>query len=255
VSAIITITTSNLHANGPLEKDQHGYYKVNLGALNVFNSRGIYYDATEEVKKIFLASSEFTERVKRGQLKAENGHPIRENCETIENFKMRFTSIAEKRTCGIFKDISLLPTDKHEEGKPNIYIIQGWVKPHGELASVLDGAINNEFADAIFSGRYMFEQKIVNGEIVRYLRYIITFDLVYEPGIKYATKGHTMGSESSFNFFVDDLYVEKPNNVFLKEYLEWDVENSSGFDDNIKKIISKCSLSGCGKKHWTSEVL
>jgi len=47
MSEVVFTTVKSNGDNRKLEKDDNGYYKVTLGALNVFNSANQYYELSD----------------------------------------------------------------------------------------------------------------------------------------------------------------------------------------------------------------
>ena len=72
-----TIFTSVKSAinNKKLKQDDNGYYHVNLGGLNVFNSSGSFYTSEGVKETLENTTSSLSRRSKGRYLKGEIGHP------------------------------------------------------------------------------------------------------------------------------------------------------------------------------------
>jgi len=181
---------------GLLKADANGYYTVVLGALNAFGSGSNYYVASDEVRALFENSSQFQRRVARGALKAENGHPVREPGMSREAYFQRAMVIRESRICAHIKEVWLdFDSIKDADGKP-VIAIMGKVAPSGELGYVLEGFLKNPDENICFSIRAYTDDYQQNGRLERFIRNLVTFDLVNEQGVKVADKYYSPALES-----------------------------------------------------------
>lgn len=172
---------------GQLKKDENGYYPMVVGALNMFNSAGMYYDFNA-AKHFFEESHAFMRRVKRGALRGEYGHPRREHYMTLQQYYMRLLDIHPDKVCCHFAKIWLdFDNFKDEQGRP-IVAIMALVMPSGPLANVLEKQLQNPMENVCFSIRSFTDDKPVGGVMHRYIKTIVTFDYVNEPGMSVAEK-------------------------------------------------------------------
>jgi hypothetical protein len=194
---------------GKLPRDSNGYYKVPLGALNVFNSAGSYY-AKEQAEALFENSSDLMRRVKGGYLKSERGHPDRGNIRSDEEFLARVKTIDQANVCAHFSGLTL-DFDLGKKmaatnpkfalgpgGKQAVIVpIVGDVAPSGPHAAELQRSLDNPLENVAFSVRGFTENnRTPSGVTVRTLVEIVTFDNVVEPGVETANKWESGALES-----------------------------------------------------------
>lgn len=186
----VTFTCTRLAGTnkvGELKKNENGYYPMVIGALNMFNSAGMYYRA-DAAKHFFEESSSFMRRVQRGALRGEYGHPRREANMSMQAYYARLLSIHEDKECVHFASVYLdFNNYKDDQGRPIIAIIAD-VTPSGPLGHVLEKKLLNPLENVCFSIRSFTDDKMERGVINRYIKQIVTFDYVNEPGISVAEK-------------------------------------------------------------------
>ncbi len=180
---------------GDLKKDADGYYTVVVGALNMHNSSGMYYEY-ERAKELLTESSQLMRRVKRGALRGEYGHPKMAPGMTNDQFANRVMSIYEENTCVQFKELWLdFENYKDEQGRTIIAIVAKII-PSGPNGHVLEKQLNNPGENVCFSIRSFTDDYYEGGKTVRVLRIIVTFDYVNEPGMSVAQKWNSPALES-----------------------------------------------------------
>lgn len=186
----VTFTCTRLFGTnkvGDLKKNERGYYTMVIGALNMFNSAGMYYRA-DAAKQFFEESSSFMRRVKRGALRGEYGHPRREAGMSMQAYYARLLSIHEDKVCCHFASVNLdFENYKDDQGRPIVAIIAE-VCPNGPLGHVLEKQLANPQENVCFSIRSFTDDKMERGVINRYIKTIVTFDYVNEPGMAAAEK-------------------------------------------------------------------
>ncbi len=186
----VTFTCTRLFGTnkvGDLKKNERGYYTMVIGALNMFNSAGMYYRA-DAAKQFFEESSSFMRRVKRGALRGEYGHPRREAGMSMQAYYARLLSIHEDKVCCHFASVNLdFENYKDDQGRPIVAIIAE-VCPNGPLGHVLEKQLANPQENVCFSIRSFTDDKMERGVINRYIKTIVTFDYVNEPGMAVAEK-------------------------------------------------------------------
>jgi hypothetical protein len=193
---------------GLLKQTDNGYYPMVVGALNVFNSGGSYY-VYEQAKQLFEESSSLMRRVKRGVLKGEYGHPVRQPGMTPEDFMYRAMDILPKNVCCHHRSISLdFESVKDEKGNPVIAIISE-VQPSGPMGDYLKASLDNKDENVCFSIRAFSDDRMVAGKNVKTLRNVITFDYVIEPGIEHAEKYKSPTLESRTEMVINKTMLEK----------------------------------------------
>lgn len=180
---------------GLLKPDANGYRPMVVGALNMFNSAGEFYDY-ERAKSLFDGSSQLQRRVQRGVLKGEYGHPKFEPGMRPEQFAHRVLTIDEDKICCHFKELWLdFNGVKDKDGKA-VVAIMAWVKASGPYGQYLRESLENPDENVCFSIRAFTDDKYVNGIKNRYLKTVVTFDHVLEPGMAVAEKFKAPALES-----------------------------------------------------------
>jgi hypothetical protein len=199
---------------GLLKQTDNGYYPMVVGALNVFNSGGSYY-VYEQAKQLFEESGSLMRRVKRGVLKGEYGHPVRQPGMTPEDFMYRAMDILPTNVCCHHRSIYLdFESVKDDNGKPVIAIISE-VQPSGPMGDYLKASLDNKDENVCFSIRAFSDDRIQGGRNTKTLRNVITFDYVIEPGIEHAEKYKSPTLESFSEIVVNRGMMEnvlKPKN-------------------------------------------
>lgn len=171
---------------GLLPVDENGYREMIVGGLNVFNAANQYYPL-EGVQELFDPAGSLMRRIKRGVLRAEYGHPKQDRM-TNNQFINRVLNIDERMVCGHHAELWLDFEAKGQDGKPYIAIMSRF-KAGGPYGDVLEKQLSNPKENTCFSIRSFTEDKLSGmGVMNRFIRQIITFDYVNEPGIVHAEK-------------------------------------------------------------------
>lgn len=179
---------------GIITPDEHGYYDMVIGGMNILNSAGQYY-TYEGAKQLFEDSSAFMRRVKRGALRGEVGHPKPLPGQSYDEYATRIITIDERNVCVHFAEVYLNFKDfKNDDGTP-IVAIMGKLAPSGPMGGMLKTALENPKENVCFSIRSFTEDYWNKGVKCRDLRTIVTFDYVNEPGIHIAEKFKNPGLE------------------------------------------------------------
>lgn len=247
--SIITISSPSFAENGKsgvMVPDETGYYDVSMGGLNTFNSKGEFYLAYQ-VEELFGNYSKLSERAKRRELFAEDGHPTPRPGETQSAFISRAMGINEANTCSHIREISLdLEFGKKNPSKTNkeAIAIYGKIIPAGAKAAVVERAIANKYEQLAYSIRCIAEKAIHEGKTVKRVIVPITFDRVNSPGIGYATKDNSLSLESdgsaehAMRDYLVDVDIMK--NV-LEEGMSYMSNESAGyqFREEVLRAISK----------------
>lgn len=154
-----------------LKKNDDGTYTVIATSFGVPDINGNVYEAP---KGLFDESSKFTQRVKRGVLLGELGHPEpRREGEGIWTAEARAITIHLDRACAALSDFKIV----QREGLPDAiqFVAKLLDTPCGKLAKML---LEDASQPAMFAMRAYVDDKIVEGQTTRVIRDIITFDLV-----------------------------------------------------------------------------
>lgn len=202
---------------GKLTPDKDGYYAVPLGALNTFNSSMEYYPY-DECKALFEKSGLLIRRAQKGVLNGELGHPKFEPGMTAKQYVYRCSQIYESNWCFNIRDIWLdFDNGRDADGKP-IILIMGLVRGKGPHAATFNDSMENSLENTCFSVRSFTDDYVSGGKYVKVVREIVTWDLVNEPGIAYATKYGAPTLESFSGVAIqktelDRLYNELPKGI------------------------------------------
>lgn len=195
------VALAGVNKPGAFEKDEHGYYKVLLGALNIYNFGGVFY-LYEESKHVFEKSSAFMRRVANGNLHGEEDHPPFEPGMTEADWIERNEWIETKNVCMHIRDVWTVNTDEMCNGLP-VVEIWGWIKPDRERGQYLQAALDNPHQNVCFSLRAIVLEGWMNGQLVRKIDKLCTFDWVIEDGLQVCNKwsavkrGSTVAQEST----------------------------------------------------------
>lgn len=170
---------------GTLKPDEHGYYTVVLGALDVFNSAGEKYTLTQVSRNTFSPGSKVDQRASEGLLKGEWGHPKPSDYPNLLLFERRVRQIHEDRISHTIRKVYL--EEIEYKGKKVLGII-GELKPCGPYGGYLKEMLDDPHQNVCFSGRYYSNVSKVNGIIRREIHTCGTWDFVCEPGVYQAKK-------------------------------------------------------------------
>lgn len=183
-----------VNKKGVIKPDANGYYEITVGGFNVHNYGGAYYPMGQ-AKKLFEESGPLMRRIKAGVLRAELGHPRKENMGPNDYFK-RLNEIHEDKVCGHFASVTLdYDNYKSKTGFPMVAVVAR-VKPAGPFADTLKASLDNPEEETCFSVRAAVVPAVEGGREVRYVEDIVTWDYVNEGGIAIARKYYSMALES-----------------------------------------------------------
>lgn len=178
---------------GDLKKLDNGYYEVRLGALGAFNAQGWLYSEPEG-RRLIEGSGGLMRMIETARLRGEAGHPrFRQGMSQLEWFS-RVNDIFEPNVCVHIRRIRLEP-GVDEKGRAVTMVI-GEVKSSGKESTWLDRQLENRDEDVCFSIRSFTEDKVVGGIKTKFLKKIVTWDCVNEPGIAKSSKYGTASLES-----------------------------------------------------------
>jgi len=240
---IIFTTVKDNGDNRKLEQDENGYYKVNLGGINVFNSAGEFYTAEGINDLINNESSSFSRRLKSGYLKCEVGHPEYVPGMSKAEFYNRNMKIVLANTCAHIREVILTPTNDPSglPGQGNYILIEGWVKPSGPHGDALKASLDNVEENTAFSIRSFTANTLKGNITIKKILEIITWDWVLEPGISTASKWKKLAIESIdvCSISVEDMMASGGE---LKECFNCSLE-SAEIKSIAKEMIQKAITS------------
>ena len=167
-------------SGGLLKPDSDGYWWVNAGAYGVFNESGVYY-SEKDIEKLFTNDSLLARRIEKKIVRAELGHPKFLPGMTDAMYESRMQQIQEDRYCGHIRAAKLV---KNIDGKS--YITKINITPFGQYKSTLHDALTTKDSNCFFSVRSLSNRQMINGVLIKYVYYIITWDFVTEGGVRIA---------------------------------------------------------------------
>ena len=235
--AVITYSCTALVGTnkvGDLKPDANGYYEVILGALQAFNSAGQFYPL-ESAKQLFESSSSLMRRINNGALRGEVGHPRFQEGMSERAWFSRVNDIYEPNCCVHHAKVCLsYDTMKDPQGRPVVAVI-GKIRPSGANERFLERQLENPNENVCFSIRSFTNDRMEGGIVKKYLKQIVTWDYVNEPGIAIANKYSSPALES-YNDVADlDAYTFDVNTVSEQARLE----QSSGVSMESKSSASE----------------
>lgn len=236
-----------------LKKDDDGYYTIILGALNIHNSSGEFYEYTKEVKELFEGSSPLMRRINSGYLKSELGHPKPTPGMTTRDYISRICRLEEKAICGHIKEVTVTESSRTDNGSNvPIMIVTGKVKPMGPYADTLDRDLSNPDSNTAFSIRSLTKNRVAGGITIKTIKTIVTWDFVNEPGISIANKANSIGLESTdvCSIDLDDKDVTDALVDDIGKLANVSNESSSIILNEIKNAIDECRDGQCLMSHW-----
>lgn len=233
---------------GILKPDSDGYYTIVLGALNSYNSAGEYY-VYKGAEELFLNSSQLMQRIKKGALYSELGHPKPQPGQDFKSFYIRARTIEETNICAHIKEVWLdkeYGRNNPELGNPEMIAVMGKVAPAGPHGDSFKRSMENPAENVAFSVRGITNNYRRNGRIERVFEEIITWDRVVEPGIAIATKYNSPALE---DLYAKDIMPEEFRKVVtdIVETRPVALENSLEIE---RRLLAKMSCSGNKLFHW-----
>lgn len=248
-SPAITFSILKTHAaNKQLEKDNAGYYKVTLGAINSFNSAGQFYIADGVKELIEDSSSLLAKRLKGGYLHGEMEHPEYKQGMSKETYLLRTLKIDMSNVSHHIKEIMFIPTETNSglPSHPKTIRVMGWVKPWGAKGHLLQQALDNPDQNVAFSIRCLTKDEYIGGVYIKKILQIITWDWVLAPGISIANSWDTLSTEclDLCTFKLEDI-LDKNGDLKARLGVGIEDEDAKLFIQNVvdkMKIESKSNI-------------
>ena len=185
------------------------YYRVLLGALNVFNSENIFYTYNES-KHVFERSNVFMRKMAAGNLYGECDHPEWAKGMTEAEFMDRNEWIEITNAAFHIRDVDVIVTKEECNGQP-VVEIWGWIKPEeSDLGRRLKAQLENEHQNVCFSLRAIVRQGVIGGVRTRRIDKLVTFDWVIEDGLRICNKYSSMVRGSTVAQESTRTYVDRP---------------------------------------------
>lgn len=259
------VALAGVNRSADLEKSTDGYYRVLLGALNIFNSENIFY-AFNESKHVFERSNVFMRKVLAGNLFGEEDHPPYVPGMSDAEWMERNEWIETKNVALHIREVELIQTEEVCNGLP-VVEIWGWIKPNRERGVFLQEALDNPHQNVCFSLRAIVREGTIRGVKTRRIDKLITFDWVIEDGLmicnKYSAivRGGKVAQEST------RTYIDRPIHQRTLEQMaagativvggkvatESSRKNQKRIAEEYMSFMDtrpKTSLRGLGKTRW-----
>lgn len=180
---------------GDLKKLDNGYREVRLGALGAFNEAGWLYNEREGRQLLEGSAGLMRMITQNNALRGENGHPrFQPGMNQLQWFG-RVNDIFEPNVCFQMRRLILDPA-RDERGRA-ITMILGEVRESGKESGWFEKQLDNPDENVCFSIRSFTDDKIIGGVKTKFLKKIVTWDAVNEPGIRNSSKYMTPSLESA----------------------------------------------------------
>ena len=170
-----------------LKPDSTGYYKMVLGAFDVFNNKGEFYPLVPTVKALFQPGGMVRRRLDNRLFGGELGHPDMTGFKDRKSALNRVSYIDPTRKCVHIKQIDLVE-HKDENGK-NIVLSVGMIKPSGPYGASHKEQLDNPEENVAYSVRsFTKAARGPGGTKSKIIIDIPAYDNVTEGGISHATQ-------------------------------------------------------------------
>lgn len=227
---------------GILKKLDNDYYEIIVGAFGAFGNGGWLYDERTAID-YFNNNPEFLELLRNRRMRSEWGHPVREPGMSDMEWLQRIHTIHEPNWSSHIRALHLSSNTVRDEKGRSVVAIIAEVTPCGPHAESFRRCLENPDEDMNYSVR-SFARKDFRTQR-KHISKIITFDSVWNPGIKSISKFNTPSLESS------QLSIESSERVSdvldqaefhlptLRRDLELGAINDASFESNgeMVKII------------------
>ena len=191
---------------GVLKQLDGGYYEILLGAFGTQGNGGWFYN-TESAMRYINNDKEFMYMLTNGRMRSEWGHPVREPGMSDQDWFARIHTMYEPNCSAHIRAIRpSMDTVKDASGRFVTAII-GEVKPSGKNSAEFKEQLDNPHEDVNFSVRSFARRDFRT--MHKHISKIITWDNVFDPGVKVATKYGTPSMESGRIDFEDPLSVSR----------------------------------------------
>lgn len=198
------ILLSQTGKKGVLKELDGGYYEILLGAFGTTANGGWIYNI-ESAMRYMKNDREFMYMLNSGRLRSEWGHPVRTPGMTDAEWFVRINTIYEPNVSSHIRAIHF-STDLVKDSKGRaIVAIVGEVKPSGPNSTAFKEQLENPHEDVNYSVRSFAKRDFRT--MHKHLTKIITWDSVFDPGIKLASKYSTPSLESRRIDFEDPRQI------------------------------------------------
>lgn len=251
---VLSATGCKPSNSSEIEKDNDGYYKVRLGAFNVFNSMGEFYTSEGVQDLLTNKNSFFYKRLKKGYLLGEMDHPSMKPGMNMSNFMNRIATIDGENVAFHVRDVILTETNERVNvagNNGNVLLVEGWIKPSGPKGKYLQEALDNPDRNVAFSVRSLSKDVKIQGVTFKKTVAIVNWDWVFEPGISNINKfdmlnNKVVNTESNVQLLsinveeeaIDDMTTSLVNAGVNQESAEYETVKE------IQGMIKSCFTGG-----------
>lgn len=242
------VLLSQTGKKGVLKQLDGGYYEILLGAFGTTGNGGWFYN-TESAMRYVRSDREFLYMLNSGRLRSEYGHPVRTPGMTDAEWFVRVNTIFEPNVSSHIRKIDF-SSDLVKDAKGRAVVaIVGQVRPYDDR---FRQQLENPHEDVNYSVRSFAKRDFRNMQ--KHVTKIITWDSVFDPGIKVASKYSTPSLESaridfespddvsialdSYEFNVAQLKTELANTVEIGNF-----ESQSDIITVIDRLVERQSTS------------
>ena len=202
---------------------QDGWYHVILGAFNILNKDNIYYELGDVREMIDNPKNLICQRLRAGSLYGEMEHPTNTPGMTGEQILANNLKIDGNRVSHVIRKIELTPISNNQKSSPfrdDIWVVTAWIKPTGPYGHLLKESLDDPYQNTSFSIRSLVKNVLdSNGNKVRQMMMLITWDWVKEPGIRIADKNSAVSFNGKTISNGQDLEVCHIDMEELKKYV------------------------------------
>lgn len=185
------VLLSQTGKKGVLKKLDGGYYEILLGAFGTTGNGGWFYN-TKSAMRYIRSDREFMAMLNSGRIRSEYGHPIRTPGMTDAEWFVRINTILESNVSSHIRAIDFSQDLVKDARGRSVVAVVGQVRPYEET---FRQQFENPHEDVNYSVRCFAKRDFRNMQ--KHLTKIITWDNVYDPGVKLASKYHTPSLESN----------------------------------------------------------
>lgn len=236
------------NGNGKVPKRGEDEFLVTLGAFNCYSSEGMFY--TEEGLRDLMTEdsgyTSFASKLKRGEIKGETQHPIRQSGQTDAQFISRNLIVDNALYSHQILELFFEETSKSELPGTKVVLIKAWIKTSGnQHGAALKKDLEDSKSNVCFSIRCFSIVRNVNGVNHRFVTKIMTWDWVDTPGISYAMKDATAKS----------MLTRENADVEITGHLldEIECENCQSItteSDSLRSLVNELRVDVDSNKNW-----
>lgn len=230
------VSLPSVGKKGILKQLDNGYYEIILGAFGAFGNGGWLYDEATAIQYM-RTNPEFLKLIAEKQLRSEWGHPVRTPGMTDAAWFERVCTILETNWSSHIRKVHLsADTVKDAKGRSVIAVI-GEVTPCGPHSAAFQRSLENPDEDVNYSIRSFAKRNFNTGR--KHISKIITWDSVWTPGIKEASKFNTPSMESGLN--VANALDAVEDSLYTEFHLD-NIRSSIGLDNSGISMESQQGL-------------